>query len=353
MLVGAAGGAAGALAAGAGASVEVRSVGPEAAARSGNGQDAGPVPGVAAAALRSTVTIDATRPGVHMVGTGFFFDSAGHILTNAHVVDPQGKPAKLTVTFADGSSSPAAVVGAAPGYDIAVVKLVGSHRPSVPLALGNSDDAVVGDPVVAVGAPFDLSGTVTSGILSALDRPVVTQNGTATAFLNALQTDAPINPGNSGGPLLDDAGQVIGINSAISAATSLEGGPASSVGLGFAIPIDQAKWVADSLVEHGTAHYAQLGLKVNNGFRGDGVQIMPESAKDTAAAITSGGPADKAGLHPGDLITAFDGRPVDSVPALIAAVWAHHPGDRTAITYERDGHTRTTTLVLGDGAGEA
>ncbi|MFE9560021.1 S1C family serine protease [Streptomyces sp. NPDC006487] len=308
---------------------------------------AGPVPGVAAEALRSTVTIQAERPGVRAVGTGFFFDSAGHILTNAHVVDPEGGPAKLTVTFADGSTVPASPVGVAKGYDIAVIKLDGRHRTPPPLALGDSDRVEIGEPVVAAGAPFDLEGTITSGILSSVDRPVTTQNGTAVAYLSALQTDAPINPGNSGGPLLDDSGRVIGVNSAISAAATPQGGTAASVGLGFAIPVNQAKWVAENLLKHGTVPYAQLGLVADGGYGGTGVQIMKKPPKDGTPVLVADGPAARAGLRPGDVITALDGRVVANPPALMSAVWAHRPDQKVEVTFLRDGRSRTVTLVLG------
>lgn len=348
---GVAGGLVGSLVTGSGGAAPPSTASPAPALRSGAGQALGPVPGVAAEALHGTVTIDATGPGVHSVGTGFFFDSAGHILTNAHVVEPEGKPGKLTVDFPDGTSSPASVVGAATGYDIAVVKLDGFHAHPQPLALGDSDHAVVGEPVVAAGAPFDLAGTVTSGIISALDRPVTTHNGAAAAYLSALQTDAPINPGNSGGPLLDDAGQVIGVNSAISGAPAPAGAVAGSVGLGFAIPIDQAKWVADGILVHGTVPYAQLGLRVNEAYGGQGVQIASASVKPADPALTPGGPAAEAGMRPGDVITAFDGRPVDNGDALMSAVRACHPHDRADVTFIRGGHAHTVGVVLGEGSG--
>ncbi|MEV7417072.1 trypsin-like peptidase domain-containing protein [Streptomyces sp. NPDC089919] len=309
---------------------------------------ADPVPGVAAEALRSTVTIEATRPGTHSVGTGFFFDSAGRILTNAHVVDPDGKPATLTVTFSDGTTAPATTVGVAKGYDIAVIKIDGHHRTPRPLALGDSNRVRIGQPVIAAGAPFDLEGTVTSGILSAVDRPVTTQNGPSVTYLNALQTDAPINPGNSGGPLLDESGRVIGMNSAISAAAEPGGGPTGSVGLGFAIPVDQAKWVADELVAHGTAPYAQLGFLVNEDFDGKGVQIRPKPPKDGTPVLTAGGPAAEAGLQPGDVVTGLDGQVVTNGPALMSAVWSHRPHEKVELRYLRDGRPHTATVVLGE-----
>ncbi|MCY0931627.1 trypsin-like peptidase domain-containing protein [Streptomyces sp. H27-H1] len=353
LLAGAVGGLIGSRAPGLGTTVVFRSTGQTMTLGTAGPQAAGPVPGVAAEALRSTVTIEVNRPGVRAVGTGFFFDSAGHVLTNAHVVAPDGKAGKLTVTFADGSSSPASVVGVATGYDIAVVKLDGPHRPGAPLPLGDSNGAVVGEPVVAAGAPFDLAGTITSGILSAVDRPVTTRNGTAAAYLNALQTDAPINPGNSGGPLLDDAGRVIGVNSAISTAATPEGAEPGNVGLGFAIPVNQAKWVAESILEHGKAQYAQLGFTVSGKYDGKGVQIMPEPSKEASRSLVLGGPAEKAGLRPGDVITGLDGRAIANGPALMSAVWSHHPHDRAEVQFVRDGRTRSVTVVLGERSGDA
>ncbi|MCB5167475.1 trypsin-like peptidase domain-containing protein [Streptomyces bambusae] len=343
LLAGVVGGVAGSLASGVEATIGLRST---AFAGDAGPQGAGPVPHVAAEALRSTVTIQSDRPGVQAVGTGFFFDHSGHILTNAHVVDPEGRPAtKLTVTFSDGRTCRASVVGAAKGYDIAVIRLDGKHRTPPPLTLGNSDRAVIGEPVVAAGAPFDLPGTVTSGILSALNRPVTTQNGSATAYLNALQTDAPINPGNSGGPLIDEAGHVLGVNSAITGVTSPDGGPAGSVGLGFAIPINQAKWVAEGIIEHGAAEYAQLGFRVNPHYTGTGVQIS--DAKDGGPDVVAGGAADRAGLRPGDVITAIDGRTVANAPALMSAVWSHRPHEKAVVQYVREGRTHTVMVVLG------
>lgn len=188
---------------------------------------------VAAEALKGTVTIAVDSGTSKSTGTGFLFDTHGHILTNAHVVEPAGGKAQLRVKFSDGESYSAQVVGVAKGYDIAVVKLDKSPKnmPS-PLPLGNSDAMAVGDPVIAAGAPFDLEGTVTSGIISAINRPVaVGGEALGHAYISALQTDAAINPGNSGGPLLDAGGGVVGVNSAIRSAGHSAGSP-GSVGLG-------------------------------------------------------------------------------------------------------------------------
>ncbi|MER6076406.1 trypsin-like peptidase domain-containing protein [Streptomyces sp. NPDC001817] len=305
---------------------------------------------VAAQALRGTVTITADGESAGGVGTGFVFDRDGNILTNAHVVAPADGGGRLTVTFADGAKYPASVVGRAKGYDVAVVKLDKKPREQLtPLALGDSSKTVVGEPVVAAGAPFDLEGTITTGIISATNRPVEAGTGASSSYMNALQTDAPINPGNSGGPLLNAAGQVIGVNSAIRSS----GGPGQggSIGLGFAIPIDQAAWVARTLLDHGQPVYAQIGVLTNESYRGDGVQIMPTPV-DGQEPVTEDGPAAKAGLKPGDVITKFAGRPVNTVPVLLSEIWAHKPGERVDVTIARGGETHTVPITLGERTGD-
>ncbi|NYI05503.1 S1C family serine protease [Allostreptomyces psammosilenae] len=310
------------------------------------------IAGIAQAALPGTVTISATGGNEAGTGTGFVYDTAGNILTNNHVVAPAADGGELNVVFSDGSSHPASIVGRAPGYDVAVIRLDDPEGVDLqPLQLGNSDEVVVGDTAIAIGAPFGLSGTVTSGIVSAKDRPVASgsSDGSQASYMNALQTDASINPGNSGGPLLDASGRVIGVNSAI---RSTGGGSpfgqeeAGSIGLGFAIPINQAKWVADQLIEDGTAEYANLGVLYNQQYSGVGAQIMPQEVQGQEP-VTPGGPADEAGLEPGDVITRMDDSAIDSGPTLVSEIWSHKPGDQVEVTYIRDGETHTTTVTLG------
>ena len=309
------------------------------------------VAGIANKALPSVVTIKASGSQESGTGTGFVYDTQGHILTNNHVVAPAANGGKLTVTFSNGNTYDAQVVGRASGYDVAVVKLKNASGVKLsPLPLGNSDNAVVGDATIAIGAPFGLSGTVTTGIVSAVHRPVASSDGqgSSQSYMSAIQTDASINPGNSGGPLLNADGAVIGINSAIQpGGTSSPGSQGGSVGLGFAIPINQAKRVADQLIKTGVPVYPVIGVSLNSAYDGDGAQIASNSD-----AIVAGGPGAAAGLKPGDIITKFDDTIIDSGQTLIGEIWQHQPGDKATITYTRGGSTHTTTLTLGSRKGD-
>ncbi|WP_225447630.1 trypsin-like peptidase domain-containing protein [Streptacidiphilus sp. P02-A3a] len=314
------------------------------------------IAGIAARSLPSVVTISASNSQESGTGTGFIFDSRGYILTNNHVVAPSTNGGKLSVQFSDGNSYPATIVGRAEGYDVAVIKLGSTPKEKlVPLPLGNSDSVAVGDTTIAIGAPFGLSGTVTSGIISAKNRPVASgdETGTQTSYMNALQTDASINPGNSGGPLMNSDGQVIGIDSAIQSggATDSEG-QSGSVGLGFAIPINQAEWVAAQLIKTGQPIYPIIGILRDDSYTGNGAKIASAPVQGQPA-VTPGEPAAKAGLEAGDVITQFAGVPIDSGPTLVSEIWSHHPGDTVSITYTRNGQTHTTTLTLGSRVGDA
>jgi putative serine protease PepD len=322
------------------------------------------VAGIAKKALPSVVTIQSSGCQDGGTGSGFVFDTQGHIITNNHVIASASEGCKLTATFSDGKQSNAHVVGHAQGYDVAVIKLQNTDGETLtPLPLGNSDAVAVGDPTVAIGAPFGLSGTVTSGIISAKNRPVSASEGqgSAASYMSALQTDASINPGNSGGPLLDASGNVIGINSAIQSSNSNNGNPfggssqGGSVGLGFAIPINEAKWVAATLIKTGQPVYAIMGMTVNMGYRGQGAQIAPNGpdGSNGGSSVVPGGPADKAGLKPGDVITELDDAIIDSGPTLIGTIWQHHPGDKVQVTYQRGGQTSTTTVTLGERKGDS
>ncbi|MEH0471376.1 S1C family serine protease [Streptomyces hayashii] len=320
-------------------------------------RDPGTVAGVAARALPSTVTIEAeSSSGEGGTGTGFVFDTQGHIVTNNHVVAEAVDGGKLTATFPDGRKYNAEVVGHAKGYDVAVIKLKNAPSDLKPLALGDSDKVAVGDSTIAIGAPFGLSNTVTTGIISAKNRPVASSDGSgsSSSYMSALQTDASINPGNSGGPLLDASGNVIGINSAIQ---STGGGglggttQSGSIGLGFAIPINQAKYVAQQLIKTGEPVYAKIGASVSL-QEGSGGAKISDTVEGGASAVESGGPADRAGLKPGDVITKLDGLVIDSGPTLIGEIWTHKPGDKVTITYERSGKSHTVDLTLGSRKGD-
>ncbi|MFG2636160.1 S1C family serine protease [Streptomyces sp. NPDC048362] len=312
----------------------------------------GTIANVASRALPSTVTIEAeSSNGEGGTGTGFVFDKQGHIVTNNHVVADAVDGGKLTATFPDGKKYNAEVVGHAQGYDVAVIKLKNAPSDLNPLALGNSDKVAVGDETIAIGAPFGLSNTVTTGIISAKNRPVASSDGSASSkasYMSALQTDASINPGNSGGPLLDASGAVIGINSAIQSSSSggFGSGQSGSIGLGFAIPINQAKYVAQQLIKSGKPVYAKIGASVSLEDSTDGAKITDQGASG-AAAVEAGGPAAQAGLKPGDVITKLDDHVIDSGPTLIGEIWTHQPGDKVAITYKRGGQEHTVNLTLG------
>ncbi|MFF7453069.1 S1C family serine protease [Kitasatospora sp. NPDC008115] len=314
----------------------------------------GSVAGIAQKALPSVVTIKAQGNGESGTGTGFVFDTEGHILTNNHVVAPASSGGgKLTVKFADGSSYPASVLGRAEGYDVAVIKLDNPPKEKLtPLPLADSDKVNVGDSTIAIGAPYGLESTVTTGIISAKDRPVASgdETGAQSSYMNALQTDASINPGNSGGPLLDSGGGVIGINSAIQSNAS-SNGRAGSIGLGFAIPINQAKWVADTLIKTGKPVYAKLDVLRNDDYKGDGAQIQTRDIQGQPA-VTPGGAADKAGLKPGDVITKLGGSPIENGPALVSKIWTHKPGETVDVEYTRNGQTATTKVTLSERVGD-
>ncbi|WP_432086701.1 trypsin-like peptidase domain-containing protein [Streptomyces sp. bgisy095] len=330
---------------------------PQAAAED-TGRAPDSVAGIAASALPGVVTLHVKGGGSSGTGTGFVLDTRGHILTNNHVVDGARSSADISVTFSTGETARAKLVGKDTGYDLAVVQVTGVSGLR-PLPLGNSDSVRVGDPVVAIGAPFDLSNTVTSGIISAKERPITAGgekgDGSDISYVDALQTDAPINPGNSGGPLLDSKARVIGINSAIRAAGGGDGegdgaSQPGSIGLGFAIPINQGKRVAEELIKTGKAAHPVIGVSLDMQYDGDGARVG-QKGKDGTASVTPGGPAAEAGLRPGDVITKVDGQRVHNGEELIVKIRAHRPGDRLELTLSRDGKELTKTLTLGSSQG--
>ncbi|MFG2180684.1 trypsin-like peptidase domain-containing protein [Streptomyces abikoensis] len=313
----------------------------------------GSVAGIAARALPGVVTIHVRGGGDQSTGTGFVLDKKGHILTNNHVVQSAASGGgSISVTFNGGQTAKAELVGRDGGYDLAVIKVSGVSG-LTPLALGNSDSVRVGDSVIAIGAPFDLAGTVTTGIISAKERPITAggrkQDGADISYVDALQTDAPINPGNSGGPLVDSQARVIGINSAIRSAGDAEsggaGGQGGSIGLGFAIPINSARRVAEELINTGKATHPVIGVSLDMAYAGDGARVNTDGS--TTPAVTPGGPADKAGIRPKDVIRKVDGVPVHAAQELIVKIRGHRPGDSLALTLDRDGREETVRLTLG------
>jgi len=294
----------------------------------------GSVASVAAAVSPSVVKIEASSGNTGGTGTGFIIKSDGYILTNNHVTAP-GAQGTLTVQFQDGSTAKATLIGASSAYDVAVIKVDMTGLPAV--KIGDSNNVQVGDTAIAIGSPLGLEGTVTAGIISALNRPVTAGgNGEETSYINAIQTDAPINPGNSGGPLVNAAAEVIGINSAIAAMPSSSGGQAGSIGLGFAIPIDTAIRLANEIISTGKATTPIMGVKLDM-----------NAGSATISEVTPGGPGAAAGLEAGDIVVSVNGKKVGSSTDLIVAVRSNQPGEQVKLRVERGGSPVEVTLTLG------
>jgi putative serine protease PepD len=345
LVAGGVGGAVGYEAASAGAGTSVLSSAPSSGAPAA-AAPAGSVEQVARTVLPSVVQLE----GASGEGSGVVISADGLILTNAHVLEA-GQAAQqqppvggagggqgLTAVFQDGTRAPVQVVGTDPGADLAVVRAQGVSG-LTPATLGSSASLQVGQDVVAVGSPLGLSGTVTTGIVSALQRPVASggaQSGQATV-LDAIQTDAAINPGNSGGALVDMQGRVVGITSAIASLGQSSGGQSGSIGLGFAIPIDQAARIGNELVTQGFATRAVLGVGVSEGA--DGAVL---------GQITPGGPAATAGLAQGDVVSRVDGRVIPDADSLVAAIRSQQPGATVTLTVTSPGgEPRQVPVTLG------
>ncbi|MHB1474582.1 MAG: S1C family serine protease [Dermatophilaceae bacterium] len=311
----------------------------------------------AAAVSPSVVAITVTSGQGGGQGSGVIFDTKGHILTNNHVVAAGGQGSKISVTLNDKRTYDATVVGTDPSTDLAVIKLTNAPNDLKAIALGDDNTLTVGEPVMAVGNPLGLAGTVTTGIVSALNRPVTTapqqpgdafgqqQSAGEPVVTNAIQTSAAINPGNSGGALVNAGGQLIGINSAIATLGSSGGSSAQSgnIGIGFAIPVNEARSIADQLIATGKATHPYLGVSSKNGVVADG------SAKRAAAVLTnvvSGTPADKAGLQAGDAIIAVNGNSIDGSLSLVAQVRARSVGDKVTLKIVHDGQSRDINVTL-------
>jgi putative serine protease PepD len=303
----------------------------------------GSVQSVADTVLPSVVSVVALSSGGEDEGSGVILTASGLILTNNHVIDGA---TRLTVQFNDGTTGTGTVVGSDPTDDLAVLKVDGVSGLK-PATLGTSADLKVGQQVVAVGSPLGLSATVTTGIVSALDRPVRTSSADGPSaqdtVLNAIQTDAAINPGNSGGPLVDMNGYVIGVNSAIATLSAGQNGQSGSIGVGFAIPIDQAHRIAQEIINTGKASHAVLGATVRDATdKSRGITTGAE-----VVSVTDGGGAAKAGIKAGDVVTKVGDTPVESADALVATIRSSQPGGSIQLTYLRGGSSSTVTVKLG------
>ena len=297
------------------------------------------VAGIAQRVLPSVVSINTRTVNGGGSGSGFVIDSSGYILTNNHVIsDAAQSGGKIEVSLNDGSTYIGKVIGRDASFDLAVLKIDATGLKA--LQFGDSDKIAVGDAVIAIGSPLGLSGTVTTGIISAKDRAVTTgDSSTESSFINALQTDAAINPGNSGGPLVDATGAVIGINSAI--ATLGSSFQAGSIGLGFAIPINQGRKIADQLIKFGVATYPIVGISLDSNYTGVGAQIS-----NSGNGILPGSPAQKAGLKGGDIIIEIDGKKINTPEELVVSVRSKNVGDRVTLVFMRDGAKKSVTLIL-------
>ncbi|MGB7449400.1 MAG: trypsin-like peptidase domain-containing protein [Ornithinimicrobium sp.] len=293
----------------------------------------------------SVVSIEVQTASGGGEGSGVVWDSEGHIVTNAHVV---AGGERVRVTLSDGRSYAAEVTGTDASTDLAVLQLQDAPQDLQPVAIGSDSDLAVGDPVMAIGNPLGLSGTVTTGIVSALDRPVSTQpldanDPSSAAVTNAIQTSAAINPGNSGGALVDDRGRLVGINSAIASLPTATGSQSGSIGIGFAIPMTSATGIVKQLIDSGTAEHAFLGVGLTGGEANvDGATL----AGAEVTQVEPGSPAAGANLASGDVIIAIDGERVGSATALVAQVRERQTGAKTEIEYIRDGSREKVTVTL-------
>ena len=303
--------------------------------------DNGSIAAVADKLLPSTVQILAQggadgQSGGGATGSGFVFDDNGHVITNNHVVAGATGPGEITVVDHLGKVHDASILGRSAVYDIAVLDVDGGDSLQ-PAALGSSRAMRVGESVVAIGSPLGLSSTVTSGIVSALDRPVTTASKEESSYINAVQTDAAINPGNSGGPLVNMRGQVIGVNSAIATTGGAFGGEAGNIGVGFAIPMEQVRVTAGQILASGQAEYPVIGANVNTGSQRNGAEVV---------GVPSGTPADLGGLREGDIVVAVNDKQITDGIGLIVAIRAHQPGETITLTVRRNGEAKRVKVTL-------
>jgi putative serine protease PepD len=307
------------------------------------GGGASPVIDVADAVLPSVVSIDVRGTTSEVTGSGFIYDDQRHVVTNNHVIEPAVEGGSIRVLLPGGDEVEAELVGRSPSYDLAVIKLGDGGPVLRPAAIGRSDNVVVGQSVVAIGSPLGLNATVTSGIISATDRPVTAGGEGETSYINALQTDAAINPGNSGGPLVDLDGSVIGVNSAIATVSgSSNASQSGNIGVGFSIPIDQVVHTVEQIIDTGHAVYPIIGAKVDTNPNLGGAKID---------SVTDGSPADQAGIKAGDLVKELNGQPVADGVELIVKIRSFEPGDSITLTVQRDADSRRYDVKLGSQVG--
>ncbi|MCW2766613.1 MAG: peptidase and chymotrypsin/Hap [Nocardioides sp.] len=308
----------------------------------------GSVEQVAKDVLPSVVKITVTGAQQAGSGSGIILSADGQILTNNHVVEIAGSSGTITVSFNDGSNAKAKVLGTDPLTDTAVIQAENVSG-LTPATIGQSSNLQVGQAVVAIGSPFGLDSTVTSGIVSALDRPVdvgTDGQGNSTVY-PAIQTDAAINPGNSGGPLVDMNGHVVGIDSAIQSTSSSTSQQSGSIGLGFAIPIDEVMPIIQQMINGQTPTHARLGITVSDVSTGSGAAVT-EGAK--VQNVSSGSTAQSAGIAVGDVITKVDDHLITGADSLVATIRSYRPNDRVTVTYEHGGQTKTADLTLDSDA---
>lgn len=284
------------------------------------------VAAIAKAMLPTTATIIVRSGNQGDSGSGFVIRSDGYLLTNNHVVSSAATSGTVQVQFHNEEPIPAKIVGRSVTYDLAVIKVDKGGLTAA--RLGDSSSVAVGDAAIAIGSPLGLEGTVTSGIISAVNRPVTTGGQGEASYVSALQTDAPINPGNSGGPLVNSEAQVVGVNSAIATLGSEGGGQSGSIGLGFAIPINIAKRISEEIIATGKSTYPIIGATVEMGYQGDGAKIT---------SVTGGGPAASAGIKAGDVITAVNGNQINSAADLLSSIRAFPPGDTITLAVQGSG----------------
>jgi S1-C subfamily serine protease len=296
------------------------------------------VKSIAALVTPSVVSIKVTAPSGSGSGSGSIYktsSTSSYIITNNHVVEAAATSGSILVEFINGDTIAATIVGRDSNYDLAVLKVEKGNLPTI--KIGNSSNISVGDPVVAIGSPLGLASTVTSGIISAKNRPVTTGTSGAESYVNAIQTDAAINPGNSGGALLDSAGRIVGVNSAI--ATLSSGGVSGSIGLGFSIPINEAKRVIDELIATGKSTRPVLGIFFDTTYTGVGAKI---------SKLSPGDPAEKAGIPAGSIIKSIDGVKIADQVGAIVRIRSYAPGATVTVVVELpSGMTQSFKVVLG------